>query len=166
MFNATVTNLLNKRVKLDSQVIKCQGLSKEDVDEYNKQRKALVVQDKLNAYKANNCTIEYKNTTLAFNPRGVEGKQSIIWKDADKNAILIASPDKDNKVKLYLIPCVAKTNKLYEWRQALIKKTQAGVIQAFANVVEGLDWDAFVKKCTAYKSYKTVKATGALKEVK
>lgn len=165
MFNATIKGLLERRTRLDNQVIKAQGLTKEEVKEYNAQRSALVKQDKLNAFKANNCTISYKGITLAFNPVKVEGKAAIVWKTVDKNGILVASPDNDNKVTLSLIPCVASDNKQYEWRQSLISKTKNSVLQSFANVVEGLEWSEFCGKCLFYKTYKTVKATGALKEI-
>lgn len=165
MFNATILGLLEKRTRLDAQVIKAQGLTKEEVKEYNAQRKELVNLDKLNAFKANNCTIVYKGITLAFNPVKVEGKEIIVWKTVDKNGILVASPDKDNNVTLSLIPCVASTNKQYEWRQSLINKTKNSVLQSFSNIVEGLEWTAFCEKCLTYKTFKTVKAIGALKEV-
>lgn len=124
MFNATIKSLLERRTRLDNQVIKAQGLTKEEVKEYNAQRSALVKQDKLNAFKANNCTISYKGITLAFNPVKVEGKAAIVWRTVDKNGILVASPDNDNKVTLSLIPCVASDNKQYERRQSLISKTK------------------------------------------
>lgn len=166
MFNAVVEGLLEKRVRLDKAVIEAQGLSKDEVSLYNQKRKELVALDKLNALKADNCTIDYKGTILPFNPSHVDGKTAIVWKTVDKNGILVASPDKDNKVRLSLIPCVASTNKQYTWRQALISRTKKTVIQQFANVVEGLEWSEFYGKCAFYKSFKTVKATGALKEIK
>ena len=165
MFNATIKGLLEKRTRLDAQVIKAQGLTKEEVKEYNLQRSALVKQDKLNAFKASNCTISYKGITLAFNPVKVDGKDAIVWRTVDKNGILVASPDTDNKVTLSLIPCVASDNKQYEWRQSLINKTRNSVLQSFSNIVEGLEWSEFCGKCLSYKTFKTVKAIGALKEI-
>lgn len=166
MFSATVEGLLERRVRLDKAVIEAQGLSKKEVTLYNERRKELVDLDKLNALKAENCTIDYKGTVLPFNPVKVDGKAAIVWKTVDKNGILVASPDKDNKVKLTLIPCVASTNKQFTWRQALVSKTKNTVIQKFANVVEGLEWSEFNGKCCFFKGYKTIKATGALREIK
>ncbi len=166
MFNATVTNLLNKRVKLDAQAIKFQGMTKEDVAEYNAQRRALIAQDKLKAFKATNCTIEYKGTVLAFNPVAVEGKSSIVWKNVDKNALIVASANKEGKVVLSVIPCVAKSNKQYDWRKNLVSKTKSTILTNFENVTSNLNFADFVEKCKTFKSFKTVKATGALKDIK
>lgn len=160
----TLTTKLSKREKLTPEEVKALALTPEEVKEFNSQLKAKKNEYKLECFHAKNCIITVNGKELAFNPRKIEGKDVIVWKNADGNGYLIARADKEGKVALSLIPRVSDRSKNYEYKQILVSKTKKTVTGLFEQVTKGLDFVAFMDKCKTFDKFAEIPATGVLKK--
>lgn len=168
-FNTIINGLLEKRIKLDPATIKAQLLSKEEVAEYNARRKELIKSDKIAAFKAQNCTIEYKGRLLDFNPVSTiteDGTRLVIWKNATANGYLVCFANAEGNCELKLVARVIETNKYIEYKKELLKKEQRFVIGIFNDVIEGLKFDDFARIVTLYRKHKDIECPKCLRGFK
>ena len=161
---ATLVSKLSNREKLTPDEVKALALTPDEVKAFNAELKTRKAEYKLECFHAKNCIITVNGKELAFNPRKIDGKDIIVWKNADGNGYLLAQADKEGKVSLTLIPRVSDKSKNYEYKQILVSKTKKTVIGLFEQVTKGLDFSVFMDKCKTFDKFTEIAPTGILKK--
>lgn len=161
-----VNAIMEGKAKLDKATIVAQLLSDEDVKNIKADVKERKTAKRLADFHAQNCVLTYKGNEIAFNPRGVEGKEIIVWTNLDKNAIVYATRSKDNTVSISVTPKVwNKKNSGASFAKALVSANKNKVVKLVETATNGLSFDAFYNKCTTFKGWKLLACNGVYKTI-
>ena len=93
-----INGVVNGTIVLNKETIKELFIGKEEMAEIKAEVKRIKTENRLKAFRSENCVMTYKGKEIAFNPRGVEGKRIVVWTNIDKNAIVYAMPNLDGNV--------------------------------------------------------------------
>ena len=151
-------------MKLDKETIKSLNLTTEEIQSIKATVKEMKTAKRLEVFRAENCVFHYKGNEFAFNPRGVEGKNLVVWSNIDKNAIVYAVKGKEGHVVIKVTSKVWNAKRSdKKFSDALVSANKNKVVALFKDVTNGLDFDAFYDKRTTFKSWKVLACNGVYK---
>ena len=161
-----INGVVNGTIVLNKETIKELFIGKNEMAEIKAEVKRIKTENRLKAFRSENCVMTYKGKEIAFNPRGVEGKRIVVWTNIDKNAIVYAMPNLDGNVSIKVTAKVWNPkNNGKDFAEALVKANKNKVVAMVTDITNGLDFNAFYDKCTTFKSWKVLACNGVYKTI-
>ena len=153
--------IVNKSINF-AEFIKSENLSKETVREINSLVKGIKSENKRNAFKAENFTLEYKGITMAFNPCVNTEKELVIFNNLSRDSYVVCT-NHENKVSVIVLPRLSSKSNNYEWNKSMAKGNARKCIDLLETVTSTMAWDEFYTICMGFAP-REIKLTGSLKE--
>lgn len=176
--NSTLFNMFAKRASLTPDFIKENNISKEEIKVYNDALKVAKKNDKLRAFKRDNCTIEYKENTVKIQPcftTTEEGKSLIIFKDISSDAYVVISAGKEKKMENgdevrfdHLVEVTVtkrvtdKANKACI-KAAIVSKLKSFLVSLLKELTAGVSFEEFSDVMRAFTNKKDINCPKVLK---
>lgn len=138
-------------VKLDSETVKKQLMSKEDIKAYNALRKAYRIERKLNQWREERNTITVNGKEYAIKAslcQNSKGKTLILFKSLDKNGIACISEGKEGEC---VVTISLSSSTLSELRKAQLKKTAKLDRDILEQLTSGLSFTSLLEVVRAKK---------------
>lgn len=169
--NLKVQALFNKRERLSSDFIKSEELTKEFVSNYNAKLKEAKTQDKIDAFKVRNCTIDYKGRLIKINPCFTvteDGKELIIFRNIDANSYIILSAGAlkkienddaitfENEVKISVVKRLTEKANMAPVKDTLVKKCSSFEKSLLSDITAGLTFDKVKDILSLYSNKKDI----------
>lgn len=112
-----------------------------------------------------NCVFRYKDTEFVINPAFVPDRMAIVWRNLDKNAIYYAIKNSDGSIKIGAVSAVSDKSKKAKFNKALVQANRAKTLALLSELTKGLNFESYLEVCKAYKNWKSIDCSGALKAV-
>ena len=157
-------SLAIKDVKLDSELIRKQLLSKEEIKEYNALRKQYRTERKLNQWRTERNTITVNGKEYAIKAslcENLKGKTLILFKQLDKNGIACISEGKEGEC---VVTISLSSSTLSELRKAQLKKTSKLDKDVLEQLTSGVSFASLLEIVKAKKDTVTCKCPKVLEK--
>lgn len=178
--NTNLSSKLAERASLTPDFIKAENLTKEEVKAYNEALKVAKRNDKLSAFKVENCTIEYNKKVVKINPCLTvtdSGKSLVIFKDISSDAYVVISAGKDLRreegdavyfdhfVKIDVVKRVTDGSNKADVKEKIVKLVKSFLVSLLKDVTAGVSFEQFYDAMTAYNNKKDIKCPRVLKGI-